>query len=263
MGFDVTFHPVSVADLQHFVFDLAGDGALAGPRSKELTSAPAKQREVAVGVLARLPDFVEEVKADGDFAMSIAFAAAAVAGYRHPYWYARGSAMSFMAAEHPPLARLFSSLPTLAKGPVAALEDDAFALLTENYSASGVVLPGKVAALEKLLALLAKAGPGKKPGPLFEVFDAQGYDSLQRAIGYALEHGLGLLEATDLVVPMANEGFTELDNLRAHFLKNVDFAQPGPPPAPKKVKVKVKAKTPVKARAATRSPAKAARRSGR
>jgi hypothetical protein len=250
MGFDVTFHPVSVADLQHFVFDLAGDAALAGPRSKELTLDPAKQREVAVGVLARLPDFVEEVKADGDFAMSVSFAAAAVAGYRHPYWYARGSALSFMAAEHPPLAKLFSSLASLAKGPVATLEDDSFALLTENYSASGVVLPGKLAALQKLLAGLARAPSKGQQGPLFEIFDADGYDSLQRAMAYALEHQLGLMEATELVVPMENQGFTDLDNLRAHFLKNVDFAQPGPPPVAKK-----KATAKKKTRAAKEAPA--------
>jgi hypothetical protein len=94
-----------------------------------------------------------------------------------------------------------------------------------------------------MLEGLAKPRSAKGKAPLFEIFDEEGYASLNRALDYALAHGLGLMEATDLVVPMANEGFTDLDNLRAHFLKNVDFAQAGPPPSAKKKAPVTKPKT--------------------
>jgi hypothetical protein len=233
MGFDVTFHPVSVSDLQRFVFDVADKGALAGARAREITKDARKQRDIADGVLARLPVFVKDVKADGGFANTVAFAAAAVAGYLHPYWYARGSALSFLAEKQPEVAKMITPLPKVAKGAVSKLADDSSGLLAGNYTASGVVLPENIPRLHALLRMLATPAKGKKKAALFDVFDEHGVDSLLRAIAYAAEHQLGLMEATDLVVPISNEGFTDADNMRAHFLQNEGYAQKGPPPAKK------------------------------
>lgn len=233
MGFDVTFHPVSIADLHRFVFDVAADPDLAPGRAKEITKDRRKQKDLLEGVLSRLPDFVQDVRRDGGFNQCIAFAAAAVAGYRHPYWYARDAALSFLASKHAELRRLFTPLPAVAKGTIADLDDDSKGLLTESYTASGVVLPENIAALMAVLRKLAKPAKGKKTAPLFEVFDETAYDSLARAIAYAADHELGLMEATDLVVPITSEGFTDADNLRAHFLDNQGYAAAGPP-KPKK-----------------------------
>jgi hypothetical protein len=236
MGFDITFHPVSVADLQRFVFDVADDVALAPKRAKELTGVPEKQTDVLEGVLGRLPEFVDDVRREGDFNRTMAFAAAAVAGYLHPYWYARGSALSFIAVEHPEIARFFTPLPNLAKGSVGTLEDESAGLLTDNYAASGVVLPERLGDLLSLLQKLAKPVKGKPRAPVFQIFDDEGFDSLLRALAYAAEHGLGLMEASDLVVPISNEGFTDPDNMRAHFLDNEEHAVAGPPPKAAKKK---------------------------
>lgn len=239
MGFDVTFHPVSLAAVQHAVFDVANAPALAAARAKALASSKAKRDDLTAGVLNRLGDFVGEVQESGGFGETIAFATAAVAGYLHPYWYARGSALSFLAAEDPSIVALFTSWQGLATGVVSTLSDDSAGLITANYSASGFITPEKLVTLQ---ALLANA---KKKSPFFEVFDEDGFDALRRAVDYAAAHGLGLMEASDLVVPMTNEGFTDLDNLRAHFLNNVDYAKPGVPP--------LKRKTPAKKRPASKA----------
>lgn len=218
--------------MQRAVFDVANSPALAAARAKSLTTSKAKRDDLTAGVLNRLADFVGEVQESGGFGETIAFATAAVAGYLHPYWYARGSALSFLAAEDPSIVALFTSWQGLAAGVVSTLSDDSAGLISANYSASGFITPERLGALQ---ALLAKA---KKKSPFFEVFDEDGFDALRRAVDYAAAHGLGLMEASDLVVPMTNEGFTDLDNLRAHFLNNVDYAKPGVPSSKHKAPAK-------------------------
>ncbi len=66
---------------------------------------------------------------------------------------------------------------------------------------------------------LAELAANKK---LFQVFDEAGFDAVSRAIDYALPKGLGLMEATDLVVPISNETFTEPSNMRSHFQNKLE-----------------------------------------
>ena len=234
MGYDVTFHPVSQADLQHFVFDVVNTPPLAKKRAQEISRDKAKQRFLMEGIFGRLPQFMLELTlgppSEDDlplsFGESIAFAAAAVAGHLHPYWYARGAALSFLADKHPEVARLFTPLQKIAEGDVAKVKLKGQGLLGSNYSASGFIAPRNLPKLTRLLDELATRKPRTKVAPLFKVFDEQGLDSLRRAIAYASANGLGLMEASDLVVPMG-QASTDTDNLRAHFLDNVDHAAPG------------------------------------
>jgi hypothetical protein len=248
MGFDVTFHPVSPADLQRYCFDVASDPELARVRVAEIAASQGKQRDLFDGVLSRLPEFVEEQRQGASqFGSTVAMAAAAVAGYIHPFWYARGCALSFVCDKRPEVARLITPLPELAAGPIAELSDETGGLLSSNYTAGGVVLPE---ALPKLAELVEEGA--------FESFDEDCLDSLRRAIAYARERGLGLMEATDLVVPFSGEAYTDTDNLRAHFLKNVDRTELGARAEKKKEKALPKKAAPKAKKKAAPKPKKKA-----
>ena len=104
---------------------------------------------------------------------------------------------------------------------------------------------------------------GRKQAPIFDVFDEEGLDSIRRAIAYATAHDLGLMEATDLVVPFANESYTDIDNLRAHFLENVAYAEPGKSPSKKTGPKKAVSKKPVSKKAARQVATSAVKRTSK
>jgi len=209
MGYDVTFHPVSRNQLKHFVFDVFNDASVAESRAAELSNDPEAQEQI-VGLYGQFPEWEEDDEAP--FEATFAVAAAAIAGWLHPYWYARGQALSFMAFEHPEVAECFTPLPRLATGRFASLPDDSDGFLGENFTASGFISPDKFDTLTRLVKELA--------APKF--FAQDGLESLHAALGYARAKGLGLLEATDIVVPSAGEFTSNPENLRAHYLKRMD-----------------------------------------
>jgi hypothetical protein len=113
MGFDITFHPVSRDDLQRFVFDVFNEPSLAESRATELSADPNAQSQI-LELYGQFPQWA----ADGEapFEATFAVACAAVAGWRHPYWYARGQALSFLATEEEAIGALLTPLPTIAQG---------------------------------------------------------------------------------------------------------------------------------------------------
>ncbi len=223
--FDITFHPVAVADLQRYCFDFAADQADIHRRLEEIGRTPDKRRSLWDSLI-RLPDRLERVRrGEKAFGQMVGFMAAVVAGYIHPYWYARGSDERFLCGRHPSLPSYFTPLPHVATGPVSALADAAGGVLSTNYSASGIVPPEGTARLDRFLGELALAGGFKS------ISDREDFDALERAVGYAAQHGLGLMEAAGLAEPFRDRYFSDYDNLRARFLGDVEDAKPGRPPA--------------------------------
>jgi len=216
MGFDVTFHPVSPRDLQYFVFDVFADPSLAPSRAAELTDDPAKQAFVSEGIYGRFASWTTERPLR--FAGTIAFACAAVAGFRHPYWYAGGLALSFLG-DTLGVAPRFTPLPRLARGPVHQLTDESEGLIRHNYSASGLLEPAQLVAVVSQLQSLEDR-PADAVG--FALADCEGRQALERAVGYARRHELGLIEAADLVVPFAGQSSTDIDHLRGRFVGRLE-----------------------------------------
>ena len=230
MGYDITFHPVAIADLERLVFDVVRTPALAAARAKE---ASKKKAKAVTRIYGYFPGWLDDDEAAVN--ATFAVAAAAVAGFRHPYWYARGAALSFL----PKLPVKLVPLNRLADGLFARMPDANGDRIDSNYTASGVILPDQLAALAGWL------DASKNAKAIGKVFDDDGLDSLRRAIAYAVSRRLGLMEAADLVVPFAGEGVTDLDNLRAHFLERLE-PEDGPKATKKRAKTKPAAKKPAK-----------------
>jgi hypothetical protein len=137
MGYDLTFHPVSIDGLRRFLFDVVEDGSLAAARSKELTSDMHRQAEL----LRLYQTFPYVFRLKMSVGGSFAYCAAIIAGYLHPYWYARGAALTFIAEQHvPAVAELFVPLGKLIPSRISDLPDPSHGMIHGNESGSGLIL---------------------------------------------------------------------------------------------------------------------------
>jgi hypothetical protein len=219
VGFDVTFHPVRADELRRYLFDVIADGSLAEHRAGELATA-AKHRNLLLKLYGSFPEWLAE---PAPVPNTFAFAAAIVAGFLHPYWYARGTAFTLLAEGHvPEMAGLFVPLGQMAPGRLSSVPDRSRGLFRGNESASGFVPPERIARAQELLESLADR-PGRGPLSMLETLvDEESLESLRAVTRYCREHGLGLVEATDLVVPFSGECVSNYDNLRAPFLNRME-----------------------------------------
>jgi hypothetical protein len=214
MGFDITFHPVAKADLARYVFEVAENPDLAESRARELAANEDDFNMIMEFYYQQFPEWLQGVP-DQERQGAPAFAAtfvrtgAALAGFKYPYWYCRGSALTFVAEGNRSLRALFAPLGKLTDGVLSRMGDSSKGLIAENYSTSGFI--ADIGALRQELARI--------PAALEKQFDDEGRWALENALTFAEEHGLGLIEASDIYVP-AEGGGSKYENLRAQFLEN-------------------------------------------
>ena len=98
MSIDVTFHPIRESELRYYVLDVGADGGLATVRAVEAVEDDAKQDALIALYEALAKAGADAASGAGSIAM-VAHYGAAVAGYLHPYWYARGAGIWHLAEE--------------------------------------------------------------------------------------------------------------------------------------------------------------------
>lgn len=208
MGFDVSFHPLHPSAVTRYLLEPLADPALREERLQELTIHYQLRESLARSVLDRLPPLQEVRDGRKSFNATVGFAAAIVAGYLHPYWCVRGAAITFLVGRDRSVEPLLSSLA--AELPMLEGVRD-MARLTDNYCCGAYVTPERVAALEAHLKKAARDPAFKEswgdPTPLAQ------------ALRYAKQHGLGVLEATEIVDAGGTLSFP--DNLRADYKRNL------------------------------------------
>jgi hypothetical protein len=123
----------------------------------------------------------------------------------------------------PEAAALFTPLGQVVPGSkISDLPDPSGGRFLGNESASGPIPPERIEAAEALLESLATR-PSADGRPLLETaFDADGLASLWAALRYCRENGLGMIEASDVVVPVGGECYTDQANMRAPFLGKME-----------------------------------------
>ncbi len=179
-----------------------------------MTSCLDMRRQV-VRLYGRMGDWVEELSRGGSLPINetIAYATAQVAGVLHPYWYARNAAVCML--DDDAVNALFIPLTKLVDAPECLRGAGESAHIGLNYTASGIITD-----LDQLERSLQRLGLDHAKSPtLFSVFDRATLASLREAIAYCREHGLALMEATDVVVPITDESGTDPGNFREaeHF----------------------------------------------
>lgn len=223
MGYDVTFHPVGIGELQYYVFDVMNDPALAAQRAAELGSQPERHRMAveAYRVLERYGDW-SQWSGEIHFASVVAYHAAAIAGFLHPFWYSRNGSIALIGQyDGFVLGELFTSLTKIARGKASQMPDASHGILGLNCTGSGFIEPGRLPELLTKLTELAMTPLPPEAGPesdglsvLDGVFDYDGLASLLGSIHYAADHGLGLMEASGIVVVLADQTVSDPQNFR-------------------------------------------------
>jgi hypothetical protein len=188
MGFDITFHPVGKAGPGFvYIFDVAET-----PRPRRGTKPvnwPAMKRtsKMIMGFYYQeFPGWLRDVPREENggapaFAATFVRAAAALAGFKYPYWYCRGSALTFVAEEESRFRALFHASRSIDQRRLEPhrrqfQRADCRELLDEWIHRK----PGGVA---KEL--------NRSSTVIDEVFDDEGRWALDNALGYAKETRTG------------------------------------------------------------------------
>ncbi len=219
MGFDVTFHSISNDELKKYVFDVLENPSCAQDVAKEISKGNEKKYEDIFRIYdnALLYWFREKIDSEGNaiagenFSSTFSLGIAALSGYLHPYWYSRDGALSLCSDERPEIKDFFHGHTMLKNSPLKIFNEGTSYTFKSNYSASGII--SNVAKVKEWISSNKEF--------LEQRFEKDGLDSLFRAIDYCMENDLLFIEATDVVVPIADQSFTDLDNLKAHFLNTI------------------------------------------
>ncbi len=214
MGYDVTFHPISRSELQRYVLDIANAPDLAESRAAEITVAPDKRfalRRIYGAMCTAVTAQSDDVAPHPSRLAAFQFWAAQVAGFLHPYWYARNAAIGFL--RDPRVRAHFAPLSPGA-GPVltwiGALPE--CAPLDDNYSGSGFV--EDVGVLEAdLHAALTRLHSNPKKRNAEPLLESHALGAVHDALDYCKKNRLGLIEGCDVIVPIIDEWSTDPDNL--------------------------------------------------
>ncbi len=189
MGYDVSYHPISPAQMKLWYFDRLND--------------PDFSQGEAIGKKAGMKDFyIEKYKetlraAQGTdpqacFDLSHSYYLAVVQGFFSTFYYTRGTAFSFLLERNPQLSRYIQPWPELWE-PAGQLPLQG--RITQNYS-GGVFLP-----YEKLKQFREDYGQDPSLKNMMDDFYGDNITVFGKAVDQALEQGLGLLEATEVVEP--------------------------------------------------------------
>jgi len=210
MGFDVTFHPVSESQLQRYLADVLADHSVAEQRAAELAPDP-KERDVILKLYNAMPNWVKERI---PIANSFAMGAAIIAGFLHPYWYARGTAFTFLAEERlPEMVDVFVPLGKVIPA-LGGLPDRSRGMIRGNESASGLIPADGIKKASELLESLGQRRGRGGLSLLETVVDEEGLSSLRAVLEYCSANNLGMIEASDVVVPISSQCLTKYSNLR-------------------------------------------------
>ena len=185
MGFDVTYHPVSEAQLRRWYFDLLNDDAPKASLVAEYGIDP-----LFANKLADLVESGRRVEPGAEFDSALGFPAAVVAGIFARYHYARGCMLSDVAG----IETYTRSWTEIAPEHVVGME--VADRIVSNYSSGVFVASEHVARLRDDIETKPEVRAA-----IFRVFPGPHVAILQKALDEAAAAGHGLLEATDVIEP--------------------------------------------------------------
>lgn len=187
MGWDISYHPISEEQMKAWYFDVL--------EGKTLVTTLASQHDIEGFYQQKYTDTINvalETGADDIFEKTHGYYIAVIQGFFEKYFYVRGGALSF--AETDLLQKYFK--PWEAIIPENRFTQKIHNHIVENYS-SGVYIPK-----EKVTQLLNDyKNDAEVKAALDELFSHNRIAVFLKALAYADEKGLGLLEATEVVEP--------------------------------------------------------------
>ncbi len=187
MGWDISYHPISEEQIKSWYFDVLED-----KNAIELLSQQYSLDDFYKQKYLDTIDVALKTDAGGIFDKTHGYYIAVVQGFFEKYFYVRGGALSF--SESGNLKKYFKEWETFI--PREKLTENVYNQIVENYC-SGVFLPNNQV---KQLLEDYKSDPSIK-NELDDLFSPKYIGVFLKALEYADEKGLGILEATEVMEP--------------------------------------------------------------
>jgi hypothetical protein len=188
MGFDVSYHPISEAEIYEWYFDKLNN--------REAARALAQRHGMATLYADKYLDILRigaQTEPDELFEKAHGLYIAVVQGFFRRYFYTRGAAFTFLIEADAAFRRYTKPWADILR---TAVPNPAKSMIIENYS-SGVFIPPEQ--VKQLLSDYEQVPEAK--AKLDETFSHGRIAVFLKAARYAAENGLGLLEATEVVEP--------------------------------------------------------------
>lgn len=192
MGFDISYHPIGIDQMNAWYFDRLAEVAQEDFSQLEKVGKDAGLEEFYIDKYIETMKTSSTPPPEAPFEKHHAYCIAVVQGFFLPYFYTRGTALSFLLEETPELKKYITSWSSIKPESIVCPVADG---LVENYS-GGIYISAKQ--VSELLADLERETETKD---LFTDFFEENFPVFVKALKYAEEHGLGLLEATEVVEP--------------------------------------------------------------
>ncbi|WP_299674002.1 hypothetical protein [uncultured Tenacibaculum sp.] len=187
MGWDISYHPISEEQIIERYFDVLDDKSLI----KELVSKYGV-KDFYAKKYEELIDIALVTTSEDVFDKTHGYYIAATQGFFEKYFYVRGSAFSFLEGNI--LSKYTKRWEEIF--PKEKLTNEVHNIITENYSSGKFIPPENIELLlndyDTNLELQAKIN---------HLFSDERIGIFFKAMYYALDKGLGLLEATEIVEP--------------------------------------------------------------
>lgn len=205
MWFDITFHTTSREEIKKYLLDIVEDFSLIETRAKEITSDINKQKEL-ISLYNSFKNQFEEIKKQKvepiNISNTLAYVYGAINWYIHPYYYSRNEWLTLKTGDK--LTNIIKSI----------IEDENFIKkhnLENNkeltyYSVWWYVENKDLNILEDQVL----------NNNLIQ--DEDNKWALLDTIKYAKENNLGVFEASEIVIPIADECYSDFSNFKAYFM---------------------------------------------
>lgn len=188
MGFDISYHPISEQEIHTWYFDVLED--------ESSLEKLAQEHDIDEFYVEKYSNTIDVAKATAPtdyFDKTHGYYIAVIQGFFRTYFYTRGSAFSFFLQDNPQFKAYTTSWEAILKvnvpNPIANS-------LVENYS-SGIYMNAQQVAT--LLSDYHTKEEVKKE--LDDFYSHNRINVFLKALTYAKENNLGLLEATEVVEP--------------------------------------------------------------
>ncbi|MCP8352228.1 hypothetical protein [Candidatus Synchoanobacter obligatus] len=250
MGYDITLHPISKEQVNHYVLEPFYNRALVESRINALSTD-----EDTICFLKETYDDAYESSDSSQHidCLALSHLAACVSSYIHSYWYSRNVCFSFLIKDNL-CPSIFQPLSTCTNDSrlIRRMRHKKFHIV-ENYMCSGFAPEDKISELaDSLIPSIQEAakrvegqqldfvksqrtalsyvkimlGSGQEittpfDEPLGKIEDLLSGDTLwgmKQVLNYCKKHNLGLIEASDLVIPVVDSSAGNPDNFNAAFL---------------------------------------------
>jgi hypothetical protein len=193
MGFDVSYHPISIGEMHTWYLDRLPEVASGDASGTLAVAKAAGLGEDSTQRLLHIIDKGTNNKPDGSFELGHGYMIAAVQGLFRDYHYTRGSMLSSLVGNDGPLTPYTSPLV----GPGALdLPNPSEGVLPSNYASGVWLAPEGVAAL-----LDAYDNDPRIKAAMDETVPAGQINVVLKALRAARDLGVGLLEATEIIEP--------------------------------------------------------------